>query len=43
MSKPPASSTQTALADVEQRIIAAAKEREDSATGAGSKARTVRR
>ncbi len=42
MSKPTASSPQTALADVEQRILAAARERETSAAEAGSQARTAR-
>jgi hypothetical protein len=42
VSTPHASSPQTALADVEQRIVAAAKEREESATEPGSQARTDR-
>ncbi len=42
MSTPHASSPQTALADVEQRIVAAAKEREEAAAEAGSQARTDR-
>ncbi len=40
MSTPHASSPQTALADVEQRIVAAAREREESATEPGSPAGT---
>ncbi len=43
MSKPSANGPQAALADVEQRIVAAAKEREESATGAQSQARTGQR
>jgi len=42
MSTPHASSPQTALADVEQRIVAAAKEREESAADSGSQAPTDR-
>lgn len=42
MSTPHVSSPQTALADVEQRIVAAAKEREEAAAEAGSQARTDR-
>ena len=38
MSTPHASSPQTALADVEQRIVAAAKEREEASTDAGAQA-----
>ncbi len=41
MSKPSIASPQTALADVEQRIVAAAKEREESAGEAGSRPRTA--
>ena len=43
MSKPHASSPQTALADVEQRIVAAAKEREETASEAGAHTRTAAR
>ena len=42
MSTPHASSPQTALADVEQRIVAAAKEREESAPRPGRRRRTDR-
>jgi hypothetical protein len=42
MSTPHANSPQTALSDVEQRIVAAAKEREESATESGSQAPTDR-
>ncbi len=42
MSTPHANSQQTALADVEQRIVAAAKEREESASAAGAQTRTDR-
>ena len=42
MSTPHANSPQTALSDVEQRIVAAAKEREESATESGSQASTDR-
>ncbi|HYN56415.1 MAG TPA: hypothetical protein VES03_04365 [Motilibacterales bacterium] len=38
MSKPIASSTHAALADVEQRIVAAAREREEAANHADSQA-----
>jgi hypothetical protein len=42
MSTPPASSPQAALADVEQRIVAAAKEREESSSESGLQGRTER-
>lgn len=42
MSTPHANSPQTALADVEQRIVAAAKEREEASAEAGSQVRTDR-
>jgi hypothetical protein len=42
VSTPHANSPQTALADVEHRIIAAAKEREESAAESGSQVRTDR-
>jgi hypothetical protein len=42
MSTPHAGSPQTALADIEQRIVAAAKEREESTAEPGSTGRTDR-
>jgi len=42
VSKPAASTPQSTLADVEQRIVAAAKEREDAAAGARTQARARR-
>jgi hypothetical protein len=42
MSTPHANSPQAALADVEQRIVAAAKEREESGTAGGSQPLTDR-
>lgn len=42
MSKPTASNPQTALADVEQRIVAAAREREESAHDANPPGNSAR-
>jgi hypothetical protein len=43
MSTPHASSPQSALADVERRIIAAAREREESATESGAPGHAAQR
>jgi hypothetical protein len=42
VSKPTASSPQAALTDVEQRILAAAREREATAAVSGAQAQSVR-